>query len=175
MKDRKRDPGSVVSSSKSNISRALRGRIPKNPNFLALRNQQQEKITIPHSEQSTFSQPTTSAAPAVTTTQAKRSSDRNFRSLSYYGFDNSSSDSTTAAPNVRVESYQPPPASIVETVQHIAEQQPGETNISPIIGEVSSTAPQAPSILDQDTPTLVRSMTVFAAENQDTMDERISN
>ena len=36
MKHRKRDPGNGVSSSKSNISRAMRGRIPKIPNCLAI-------------------------------------------------------------------------------------------------------------------------------------------
>ena len=64
MKHRKRDPGSGVSSSKSNISRAMRGRIPKIPNFLAICMQQQEETTVSHSEQSTSSQPTTSAAPS---------------------------------------------------------------------------------------------------------------
>ena len=39
-KHRKRDPGSGVSSSKSNISSAMRGRIPKIPNSLAIRNPQ---------------------------------------------------------------------------------------------------------------------------------------
>ena len=63
------------------------------------------------------------------------------------------------------------PASVVGTVQNIAEQQPDGTNISPIIGEVSPPAPQAPSLLEQDTPTLVRSMAVFEAENQKTLDE----
>ena len=50
MKHRKRDQGSGVSS-KSNKSRAMRGRIPKIPNFLAVRNQQQEESTASHSEQ----------------------------------------------------------------------------------------------------------------------------
>ena len=45
MKHRKREPGSGVSSSKSNISRAMRGRIPKVPNFLAMRNQQPATMT----------------------------------------------------------------------------------------------------------------------------------
>ena len=40
MKHRKRDPGSGISSSKSNISRKhMRGRIPKIPNVLAIRKQ----------------------------------------------------------------------------------------------------------------------------------------
>ena len=108
------------------------------------------------------------------TIHAKRSSDRNRCSPSYGGFDNSLSDSTIAAPPKRprrageVETFQPPPASVVETVQNIAEQQPDEINI---IGAVSPPAPHAPSIVEQDTPTLVRSMTVFEAENQETLDE----
>ena len=40
MKHRKREPSSGVSSQRSNISRAMRGRIPKLPNFSAIRNQQ---------------------------------------------------------------------------------------------------------------------------------------
>ena len=40
MKHRRREPGSGVSSTKSNISRAMRRRIPKKPNFSAMRNQQ---------------------------------------------------------------------------------------------------------------------------------------
>ena len=55
--------------------------------------------------------------------------------------------------------------------KHIADQQPGEINISQIIGDVSPPTPQDPSILDIDTPSLVRSMTVFEAENQETMHE----
>ena len=50
MNHRKRDPGSGVSSSKSNNSRAMRGRIPKIPNFLAIRNQQQEASTVSYSD-----------------------------------------------------------------------------------------------------------------------------
>ena len=124
MKHRKRDPGSGVSSSKSNISHAMRGRVPKIPNFLAIRNQQLEAHTVSHSEQPT----TSSANKSAAAKQPQRSSDRNRRSPSYYGFDSPSSDSTIAAPLKRpqrvgdVENYQPPPESIVETVQNTAEQ-----------------------------------------------------
>ena len=109
-------------------------------------------------------------------THGKRSSDRNRRSPSCYGFE-SSSDSAITAPPKRprragdVESYKPPPESIIKTVQHIADQQPDDTNISPIIGDVSAPAPQNASLLDIDTPTLVRSMTVFEAQNQETVDD----
>ena len=91
MKHRKRDPGSGVSSSKSNISRAMRGRIPKIPNCLAIRNQQQEASTVSHSEQ-----PTTSSATTTAAAKPQRSSDRNRRSPSYYGFDSPSPDSMIA-------------------------------------------------------------------------------
>ena len=100
MKHRKRDPGSGVSSSRSNISRAMRGRIPKIPNFVALRNQtalrQQDlsrELVIP--EQSASS----SALQQVysSSKHGERSSDRSRRSPSYYGFE-SSSNSTIAAP-----------------------------------------------------------------------------
>ena len=166
MKHRKRDPGSGFSSSESNISRAMRERIPKITNFLAIRNQQQEATTVSHSEQPTTSSATTTAAAK----QPQRSSDRNRRSPSYYGSGSPSPDSTVAAPPKRprragdVENYQPPPESIVETVQNIADQQPAEFNISPRIGDVPPPAPQDPSLLDIDTPTLVQSMTVFEAE-----------
>ena len=134
-------------------------------------------MAISHSEQPTSPQPTFSSAQSNPFPQAKRSSVRDSRSRSYYGFEYSWSDSTIVAPPKRprrvgdVENFQPPSASVVETVQHIAEQQPEETNISPIIGEVSTSAPQVLSSLDQDTSTLVRSMTVFETENQDTIDE----
>ena len=61
MEHRKREPGSGVLFTKSNISRAMRGRIPKVPTFLALRNQQQDESAISHSEQQTCLQPTSSA------------------------------------------------------------------------------------------------------------------
>ena len=50
MRHRKRDPGSGVSSSRSNTSRAMRGRIPKILNFLAIRNQNSEEQTHMTSE-----------------------------------------------------------------------------------------------------------------------------
>ena len=94
MKHRKRDTGSGVSSSISNISLEMRGQVPKIPNFLALRNQQKEASTLSHSGQpTTFSANTSTAAKRL-----KGSSDRNRRSPSYYGFDNPSPDSTIAAP-----------------------------------------------------------------------------
>ena len=149
MKHRKRDPGSGVCSSKLNISRAMRGRVRKIPNFLAIRNQQPETSTVSHSEQPTTSSAYTSAAAK----RPQRSSDRNRRSPSYYGFDSPSFDSTIAAPPKRhrragdVENYQPSPDSIVKTVQNIAEQQPAETIISPVIGDVSPTATRDHSLL----------------------------
>ena len=79
MKHRNRDPGSGVSSSNSNISRAMRGRIPKMPNFLAIRNQQSDAAAVSHSEESTTSSTNTQTAVA----QQKRSSDSNRRSPSY--------------------------------------------------------------------------------------------
>ena len=132
MKHRKRDPGSGVSSSKSNISRAMRGRISKIPNFLDISNRQQEESTASHSEQ-----PTTSSATTTAAKQPQRSSDRNRRSPSFYDFENSSPDSAIAAPPKLprragdIENNQPPPESIVETVQHIADQQPTKSISSP--------------------------------------------
>ena len=74
MKHRKREPGSEVSSTKSNISRAMRGRVPKVPNFLAMRNQQPTTVTTSHSEHHASSSSTTPAAAA----QHTRTSDRTF-------------------------------------------------------------------------------------------------
>ena len=149
----------------------MRRWIPKIHYFIAIRNQQREESTAAHSEQ-----PTTSSATTAAAKQPRRSSDSNRHSPSYYGFENLSPDSAITAPPKRprravdVENYQLPPESIVETVQHIADQQPTVINISPRIGEVSPAAPRDPSPLDIDTPTLVHSMTVFEAEGQD-MDE----
>ena len=161
-----RNPGSGVSSSKSNISRAMRGRVPEIPNFLAIRNQQPEASTVSHSDQ-----PTTSSANTCTAAKRpQRSSDRSRRSPSYYGFNSPSPDSTIAATPKRprragdVENYPIPTESIVETVQNIAEQQPAEINISPVIGEVSPLATRDPSLLEVDTPKIAHSMAVFETE-----------
>ena len=138
MKHKKREPGSGVSSSKSNISRAMRGRIPKVPNFLAMRNQQPATMTTSRSEHPASS---SSTAP-VPAAQQTRTPDRNRRSPSYYGFESSPPNSTILPPPKRprragdVESFQPPPDSIGESVQQIAENQPEEQNISPPIGHV---------------------------------------
>ena len=146
-----------------------RERIPKIPNFLAMRSQQSGAATILHSEQPTTSSSNTPAA-AV---QQTRTSDRNRRSPSIYGFESSPPDSTILPPPKRprragnVESFQPPPDSIVESVQQIAEKQPEEPNISPLIGQVSLPAPRNPSLLEIDTHTLVHSMTALEAEEQE--------
>ena len=146
----------------------MRGRIPKVPNFPAIQNQLQEASTVTHSEK-----PTNSYATKTAAKQPQRSSERNRRSPSYYGFESPSPDSTIAPPPKRprragdVENYQPPPKSIVEAVQHNADQQPTEIDISPRIGEVSPPAPRDPPLLDIDTPTLVSSMTVFEAQGHD--------
>ena len=178
MKHRKRDPGNGVSSSRSNISRAMRGRIPKITNFVALRNQTALPQHDSPSELVIPKQSVSSSATQLvvsTSTHGKRSSERPRRNAVLNGFE-SSSDSAIAAPPKRprragdIKNYQPPPESIIETVQHIADQQPDEINISPIIGDVSPPAPQDPSLLDVDTPKLVCSMTVFETKNQNTMD-----
>ena len=131
-----------------------------------MQNQQPEASTVLHSER-----PTTSTTNKTATTQPPRSSDRTRRSPSYYGFESPSPDSTIAASPKRprnaddIENFQAPSNSVVETVQNIAEQQPTEFNISPRIGEVSRPASRNPSLLEIDTPTLVRSMTANEAEN----------
>ena len=97
MKNQRPDPGSGVSSSRLNISRAMRGRIPKIPIFPAIRNQCNEDQTAlhgalilpPQSASSSALQQIATAAPA---------DDRNHRSPSHYGFDDSSSDLTVTAP-----------------------------------------------------------------------------
>ena len=150
----------------------MRGRIPKISDFLAIWNQNNENQTdlahkLPLPTQSAPPSALQQVEPTSTTTQGKRTSDRNRRSPSYYGFDNSSSDLIIAASPKRprragdVENFQPPPKSVVKTEQNIAVQQPEEINISPIIGEVSPPAPQMLPLIGQDNPTLARSMTVL--------------
>ena len=123
MKHRKREPGSGVSSTKSNIPRAMRGRVPKVPNFLGMRNQQPTAVTTSHSEHHVTPSSTTPATAAQNT----RTSDSTLRSPSYYGFEISPPNSTILPPPKRprqagdVENFQPPPESIVESVQSIAE------------------------------------------------------
>ena len=168
MKHRRREPGSGVSSTKSNISRAMRGRIPKKPNFSAMRNQQ---TTTSQSEQHA----STSTAPAPAP-QNTRTSDRTRRSPSYYGFETSPPNSDILPPPKQprragdVENYAPPD-TIVESVQQIAENQPEELNVSPCIGQVSPPAPRNTPLLYMDTPTLVRSTTALEAEEQNSDNE----
>ena len=124
------------------------GRIQKIPIFPAIRNQRNEEKAVLTSElilplQSALSLALQQNVPVASTSQGKRTTDRNHRSTSYFGFDNSPSDSTITAPSKHprrqkdAENFQLPPASFVETVQDIATRQPEETNISPAIGEVS--------------------------------------
>ena len=118
----------------------MQGRIPKTPDFPALQNQRNEEkaawtIELILPPQPAASSALQQAAPAASTSQGKRTSDRNRRSPSYYGFDNSSSDSPITAPPKLprragdVENFQDPPASVVETVQNFATQ-PEDSNIS---------------------------------------------
>ena len=168
MKHRKREPGSGVSSSKSNISRAMRGRIPKIPNFSAMRNSKQTTGANVFSEQPAC----TSSTVPTANVQNTRTSDSTRRSPSYYGFERSPPNSDILPPPKRprragdVENFQPPPDSIVESVQQIAENQPEVQKISPIIGHVSPPATRNPSLLETDTPTLVQSMTALEAEEK---------
>ena len=164
MKHRKREPGSGVSSQSSNISRAMRGRVPKLSNFAAMRNPQPPLA---------ISEPTTNAPtnpPA--TASSTRSSDRNRRSPSYYGFETSPPASDILPPPKRprragdVENFAPP-VTVVESVQQILETQPEEQNVSPQIGSVSPPAVRNVPLLETDTPTLARTMTALDAEEQD--------
>ena len=168
MKHRKRAPGSGVSSQKSNISRAMRGRVPKLPNFSAIRNPQPPS---PPSEQ----QASTSAALPATQT-SKRTSDRPRRSPSYYGFETSPPSSDILPPPKRprragdVENFAPS-ETIIESVQQSADNQPAERNISPIIGSTSPPREHRTPLLYMDTPTLVRSMTALEAEENNSENE----
>ena len=156
---------------------AMRGRIPKIPDFLALRNQYTENQTDLTRE---LVHPAKLASPSAlqqvdpAPPQGKGTSDCNRRSPSYYGLDNnSSSDSAITAPPKRprragdIENFQPPSASLIETVEHIAVQRPDECNFSADIGEVSPPAQQVQPLIHQDTPTLVRTITVLEAESQE--------
>ena len=180
MKHRSRDPGGRILSSQSNISRAMRERIPKIPNFTAIRKQRNKDQATSNSKLTLRPQSTSSLAlqqvpSAVLTTQGKRASDTNRRSPSYYGFDNPSSDLTITAPPKQpsragdVVNFQPPPASVVDTVQTIAIQQLEEANISPVIGAVSPPDPHVCLLIDQQTSTVdnnVKSMSVYEAEGK---------
>ena len=167
MKHRRREFGSGVSSMKSNISRAMRGRIPKKPNFSAMRNQQ---ISTSLNEQHA----STSTAPAPAP-QNSRTSDRTRRSPSYYGFETSPPNSDILPPPKRprragdVENYAPP--DTIESVQQIIENQPEELNVSPCIGHVSPHAPRNKPLLYLDTPTLVRSAATLEAEEKNSDNE----
>ena len=181
MKHRRCEPGSGVSSSRSKNLRSMRGRIPKVPIFLALRNQHKTDqansqndllLTELSASPSVFQE----VAPAAPTTQNKRSSDRNHISPSYYGFDVSPSDSTNAALPKQprragdIENYQPPSVSVVEFVQTTEDQLPKVDKISSKIGEVSPHNRRLRSLVHQQTPTLdedIKSMTVYGAENQE--------
>ena len=168
MKHRRREPGSGVSSTKSNISRAMRGRIPKKPNFSAMRN-------LPPTTSLSEQHASTSTAPTPAPPNM-RTSDRARRSPSYYGFETSPPNSDILPPPKRrrragyVENYAPTD-TIVESVQKIAENQPEAINVSPRIGQVSPPAPRNTPLLYMDTPTLVRSTTVLEAEEQNSDNE----
>ena len=146
MKHKRWDAGSSVSSSKSNISRAIRCRILKLPNFLALRNQQE--ITNPDSPSELITpQPIslTSVLQQFPPSSPKTTEDRRSfgRSPSYYGFENPSPETEILAAPRRprragdVENMQPPKISVVETVQSTADQVQEESCISPLIETVS--------------------------------------
>ena len=149
MKHRRREPGSGVSYSRSNISRGMQGPILKMPNFSALRiqldnnqldSQSELIIPAPSAATSAFQHVLPSA---IRTPQNKRSSDRNRRSQSYYGPENSLPDfAITASPEspVRaghVENYQPTNIFVVETVQSASEQLPAKDIIYPVTGNDS--------------------------------------
>ena len=125
MKHKWRDPGSGVSFSKSNIARVMRGRVPQNSNFLALRSQNEETKIDPPSELTIpLHNALTSALQQVPasiseTSAVKRSSGSNEQSPNYYGFEDTSTDSLiTAAPRRRAvdaDNFWPPNIPVVET------------------------------------------------------------
>ena len=142
----------------------MRGRVPKLPNFVAIRNPQPPLA---------ISEPTTNAPTNPPATESStRSSDRNRRSPSYYGFETSPPASDILPPPKRprragdVENFAPP-VTVVESVQQILETQPEEQNVSTQIGSVSPPAVRNIPLLEMDTPTLARTMTALDAEEQD--------
>ena len=154
MKHRRREPCSGVSYSRSNISRGMQGRILKMPNFSALRIQldnnqldSQSELIIPAPSEATsaFQHVLPSA---IRTPQNKRSSDRNRRSQSYYGSENSLPDFAITSPPespVRaghVENYQPTNIFVVETVQSASEQLPAKDITYPVTGNDSPPDPR---------------------------------
>ena len=107
MKHRKREPGSGVSSQRSNISRAMRGRIPKLPNFSAIRNQQ-PPLSTSEPTTTTFTHPATTSSTTRTSDRTRR------RSPSYYGFETSPPASDILPPSKR-----PRRAGDVENFAHL--------------------------------------------------------
>ena len=111
MKHQKRDPGSGVSSSRLNISRAMRGKIPKFPNFVILRSQ----TTLPQYDlPSELVIPGLSASspPLQQVDPTPKYGKRNRRRQSNHGFESSSAITAPLNCPCRagdVENYQPPP------------------------------------------------------------------
>ena len=70
-----------------------------------------------------------------------------------------SSDSVVPTPPKRnrragdIESFQPPNISVVETLQFTTEQAQEETNISPVIGNVSPPEPRVRYLANYRSPT----------------------
>ena len=166
MKHRKRETGSGVSSTKSNIARAMRVRMPKIPENFAPQElpaiqetaPEQQIITTevliaprPTNNQSELAIPSKSAPAAALQQVQSRATKRTRTSPKYYGYDkdDSSAESTNSCPpNFAqprrkpragdVESVQP---SIVQTIVDTASRvEPIEIEFpSPIIGQVSPT------------------------------------
>ena len=141
MKERRRDPACGVSSPRSNITRAMWGRIPKEPNFYGLRNQL--KIANPISQSALVIHASTFALQQLSTSTTSSSATRNLhsfgrigRSQSYFCFEDSSANSEIREPPEKprragaVESFQQTIASVVETLQSTVKQDPDNEKIS---------------------------------------------
>ena len=103
----------------------------------------------------------------------KRSGGKTRRSLTYYGFEDTSFDTLiiTSPKSQRragdVEHFQSPKVSVVGTIQSTAEQTPEETNISPVIGNMSPLDPRVRHLVDYRSPIPKNDtifMTVYEAE-----------
>ena len=173
MKHRKRDPGSGVSSSKSNISRAMRGRIPKIANFLAIQNQLQKASTFRIASNPQL-------RPQLQMPQNNRK-DRRIEiaaallimvSKVHLSIQQSHHHLNDPGERVMLRTTSPHPNPLLKrcnTLQTNSRPRSISLQEKKFLHPLRSTRS---TTLDFDTPTLVRSMTVLEAEGHD-LDERI--
>ena len=159
MKHRKREPGSGVSSQRSNISRAMRGRIPKLPNFSAIRNQQPPLST---------SEPTLTTSTHADEALVEAHHIMASRLLHQLLISCLHQNDPAERAMWKILHHLTPLSNRYSKLWKIS---PRSQNVSPRIGSVSPPATRNTPLLYVDTPTLVRTMTALEAEKQDSDNE----